>query len=560
MPQTQLSFLGAPGGELSHLSVRGSVTGPHSGALERYSQGDGESFLPRAAFEPGETVSVTGDYAGGGGLRPFAYTFTVGEPDRIARLPERSEPAGPSGSVLRYVSAPGIDPSALTVTVNSAAAQRDGDIFLAAYPGPGATGPEIFDPRGALVWFKPLPRGMFAANVSVQRYEGRRVLTWWQGTISQHGFGLGEGEIYSTSYRHIATVRAGDGIAEDLHELELEPDAAALITAWKPLRCDLRGVGGPADGAVYDASFQEVDVRTGLVRYEWDSLDHVPLTDSYMPVARASAAWPYDWFHLNSIALAPDGSILISARSTWAVYDLERATGVVLWQLGGRQPSFTMGPGTLTAWQHDAEPLGPDTLSLFDNGGPPSSLRHSRGLVVQIDPRTRTVRLVTSIAISTPIFAQTQGDLQRLPDGNWWIGWGNVNESSEVSATGTQLFEAHTPPGSESYRTLRFPWSGHPLTRPQLAVRRGARGSLRVYASWNGATDVVRWRLEAGSSAGGLRALRSVPSRGFETVIRAPASAAVVRVVALDGRGRVLAGSAPVTTPPERPGATRAAG
>jgi hypothetical protein len=543
MPQTQLSFLGGRSGRLSGLTVAGSATGVHSGALERYSQGDGESFVPSAPFAPGETVSVRGDWHAGAGQQRFAYIFTVGDPDPISRLPQAGKPAGPRGSVLRFVSAPAIDPAALTVTVTSAAARRDGDIFIAAYPGPGATGPAIFDPRGSLVWFKPLSRGTFAANVRVQRYRGRRVLTWWQGTISKHGFGFGVGEIYSTSYRHIATVQGGDGVAEDLHELVLEPDGSALITVWKPLYCDLAAVGGPADGAVYDASFQDVDVRTGLVRYEWDSLDHVPLSDSYMPAQGASAAWPHDWFHLNSIAPAADGGLVISARSTWAVYDLDRATGTVVWQLGGREPSFTMGRGTLTAWQHDAEPLGGGMVSLFDNGGPPSGLRHSRGLVVAIDPRTHTASLVRTVAIPTPIFAQTQGDLELLPDGNWWIGWGNVNESSEVSAHGRQLFEAHTPPGSESYRTLRFPWSGWPITRPQVAVRRAAAGALRVYVSWNGATDVARWRLESGRAARALRTLREVAGHGFETVIAAPASARVVRVVALDARGRALAAS-----------------
>ena len=147
------------------------------------------------------------------------------------------------------------------------------------------------------------------------------------------------------------------------------------------------------------------------------------------------------------------------------------------------------------------------------------------------------------MTIPTPIFAQTQGDLQRLPDGNWWIGWGNINESSEVSASGRQLFEAHTPAGSETYRSLRFAWSGHPSTRPALAVLPGPRGTLRLYVSWNGATSVARWRLEAGASPHALRGLRSVPRSGFETLLRAPASAAFVAVAALDAHGGVLASS-----------------
>ncbi len=549
MPQTQLSFLGAPASQLGALVVSGSVTGVHKGRWEAYSQGDGASFLPDYPFVAGESVTVSGTWTSGTVVQPFSYSFTIGEPDPIAKLPRSGSPHGRRGTVWHFRSAPAVDPAVLTVTTTSPAAQRDGDIFLAAYPGPGSMGPTIYSPTGQLVYFKPLPANTFATDVRVQSYHGHPVLTWWQGVISNHGFGYGVGEIYSRSYRRIATVRAGDGLSEDLHELTITPSGTALITAWKPLYCDLSSDGGRSLSAVYDAVFQEIDIATGLVMYEWDSLEHVPLSDSYMPVSGAKVAWPYDWFHLNSIALEHDGSILISSRSTWTVYDIDPVTGQVRWQAGGRQPSFTMGPGTMSAWQHDAEPLGADTYSVFDNGGPPSAETSSRGEVVQIDPQTRTASLVASVTAPTPVFAQTQGDLQLLPDGNWWIGWGDVDQSSEVAPDGTLLFEAHTPLGSESYRSLRFAWSAQPATRPSVAVSAARRGVRRVYVSWNGATDVARWRLEVGDSPSDLQTLGSVGPTGFQTVVAAPASARYVAVAALGADGRVIARSRAVVCP-----------
>jgi hypothetical protein len=550
MAQTQLSFLGAPAAGLSALVVSGSVSGVHAGRLEAYSQGDGASFLPQVPFTVGETVSVSGVWTSKSIAHRFSYSFTIGDPDPIALLPKLSKPAGAPGTIWHFRSAAEITPAVLTVTKTSAAARRDGDIFLATYPGPGSMGPTIYAPSGQLVWFKPLGPNTAATDVRVQRYEGRPVLTWWQGTISIHGFGLGVGEIYSTAYEPIATVHAGDGLAEDLHELTLTPNGTALITAWKPLYCDLASEGGAALDAVYDSVFQEIDVKTGLVMYEWDSLEHVPLSESYMPVSGANVPWPYDWFHLNSIAPEPDGSLLISSRATWTVYDIDAATGKIEWQAGGRRPSFTMGPGAATAWQHDAQPLGDDTYSVFDNAGPPTSVRHSRGEVVRIDPRTDTASLIATVAIARwPIYAQTQGDLQRLPDGNWWIGWGDVNQSSEVSSAGKHLFEANTPAGSESYRSLRFAWHGSPKTRPSVALVRAPGGSVRVYVSWNGATAVARWRLETGSSRRSLKPQRSAASTGFQTVLRAPGSARFVAVQALDAGGRVLASTRPLASP-----------
>ncbi|MGA2758163.1 MAG: arylsulfotransferase family protein [Solirubrobacteraceae bacterium] len=550
MPQTQLSFLGAPAAQLSALLVSGSVSGVHAGRLEAYSQGDGASFLPQAPFAVGETVSVSGVWTSDAASQPFSYSFTIGDPDPVAPAPTLAAPAGAPGTVWHFRSAPALTPAVLTVTKTSAAARRDGDIFLATYPGPGSMGPTIYAPDGQLVWFKPLGGNTAATNVRVQRYQGRPVLTWWQGTISHHGFGVGVGEIYSTSYRRLATIHAGDGLSEDLHELTLTPSGTALITAWKPLYCDLAGVGGAAVAAVFDSVYQEIDIRTGLVMYEWDSLEHVPLSDSYMPAAAASVVSPYDWFHLNSIALEGDGSLLISARSTWTVYDLDSATGTIEWRSGGREPTFTMGPGAATAWQHDAEPLGPDTYSVFDNAGAPTSLRHSRGEVVRIDRQTNTASLLATITIPDwPIYTETQGDLQRLPGGNWWIGWGGVNQSSQLSAGGDLLLEASTPAGSESYRSLRFAWSARPATRPSVALTRGPGGTLRVYVSWNGATAVARWRVQSGTTSRSLAPSGDAASAGFQTVLHAPADARFVAVQALDGAGAVLATSATLAAP-----------
>jgi hypothetical protein len=543
-PANQLSFLGAPAAQLSNVTVTASLSGPHPGTLEPYSQGDGASFVPQQPFTSGDTVSVSGDWTASASTAavPFAYSFIVGTLDPIAKLPEKGRLNGPRGSIQHFVSAPRITPARVEVLVHSKAADAGGDIFLSVYPGPGRTGPTIMTPSGQLIWFKPLPRGTFVTNVRAQQYESKPVLTWWQGVISRHGFGFGEGEIYSNSYQPIAQVRAGNGIAEDLHELQITPQGTALITAWKPLDCDLSSVGGVANDAIYDTVMQEIDIKTGLVMYEWDSVDHVPLANSYVPASIATLPWPWDWFHMNSINLDSDGSWLISSRDTWTIYNVNSATGQVNWRLGGRQPSFKMGPGTTTEWQHDARQLGPNTYSVFDNG-PDTKHTQSKGLVIKVDLSAGTATLVHTVKPQTPVFAETQGDIQLLANGDWWVGWGDVNSFAELSPSGRLLYLAHSPGDSESYRTLRFNWTGEPTTRPSLALRHTASG-LRLYASWNGTTELSSWRVLAGSSPSTLAPTTSAPSHGFETALSAPPSAADVAVQALGAHGQVLATSA----------------
>ena len=88
-----------------------------------------------------------------------------------------------------------------------------GDEFVAPYAGPGQAGPMILEPSGGLVWFKPLPPNTSATDLQVQQYEGKPVLTWWQGDVTVHGFGLGEDVIADDTYTDIAHVRAGNGHA-----------------------------------------------------------------------------------------------------------------------------------------------------------------------------------------------------------------------------------------------------------------------------------------------------------------------------------------------------------
>ena len=92
-------------------------------------------------------------------------------------------------------------------------------------------------------------------------------------------------------------------------------------------------------------------MKTGLLLFQWDSLDHVPLSDSY-EAAVASAGFPYDYFHINSVQLQPDGNLLISARNTWAAYEVDHASGQVVWTLGGKSSSYKLGPGVEFAFQY----------------------------------------------------------------------------------------------------------------------------------------------------------------------------------------------------------------
>jgi hypothetical protein len=538
--QAQISFRGVPARDLSVLSVVGSRTGGHAGRLLAYSQGNGASFVPSLPFAEGERVSVHARVRSGSAVRSLIDGFAIASQDAITNKPETIHPGSPA-EAQSFHSRPDLRPPVVRVTAQSPATEP-GDEFLAPYTGPGQAGPMILDSAGELVWFKALPTYTSATNFQEQEYQGRPVLTWWQGEISVHGFGLGEDVIDDASYSTIAHVKAGNGQQADLHDFQLTPEGTALITAYNPILCNLSSVGGHAYGAVNDATFQEIDVRTGLVTYEWTSLNHVGLDESYEHASKATTSSPYDFFHINSIDREHEGGLLISARNTWAAYDLDGRSGQIIWRLGGRRSSFALGPGTATAWQHDPRQLADGSISIFDNGASPTVHSQSRGIVLSLDARHKTATLVSQFTHASPLLAESQGNMQALANGDWFIGWGQVPDFSEFSASGQLLFDAHFPAHTQSYRGFRFAWVGTPAHSPVFAVQLAAGGGGTVYASWNGATQVASWRVLTGPTAVSLQTVAEAARSGFETAIALPATATgpFVTVQALDASGAVI--------------------
>jgi hypothetical protein len=406
-----------------------------------------------------------------------------------------------------------------------------GYIFIAPKRDVEQGGPLILDNRGRVVWFLPVDR-RGVTDFRVQRYRGKPVLTWWRGR-SADGRRLGEYSIYDTSYRLVAHVRPGNGIAGDMHEFLITPRNTALMTLSHTVRVKSR--------SVLEGAFQEVDVRTGRVLFEWHSIDHVPLVESYYRLPR-NPDGVYDYFHINSIDVDRDGDFLVSSRNTHTVYKIDRRNGAIIWRLGGKRSDFVLGPDVAFGWQHDARRQPDGTLTLFDNAAFPKLRRQSRGIVLRVDERHRYVTLLHAFVHSPPLVAVDQGNVQKLPHGHYLVGWGHQPYVTEFGPHGRPLLDLRFGrAGVDSYRAYRFQWVGRPHSRPAASVQGGT-----LYVSWNGATEVRSWQLLGGSVKAKLRPFLTVPKTGFETAIPLPDSAAWVVVRALDRLGRSLARSAPV--------------
>ncbi|HEY0515805.1 MAG TPA: arylsulfotransferase family protein, partial [Solirubrobacteraceae bacterium] len=278
---------------------------------------------------------------------------------------------------------------------------------------------------------------------------------------------------------------------------------------------------------------------TGLVRREWHPLDHLPLSASYSNAVIATRSWPFDYFHINSIDQRPNGTTLISARNTWSLYELNSATGQVVATIGGKQSSVNILGAARTAYQHDAQVLPNGTISIFDNGAVPKVHPQSRGLIESVNGTARTATLLAQFEHPQPLSAGSQGNLQPLSNGDFFIGWGSQPYFSEFAATGQLLFDAHMHGSYQAYRAYRFPWTGAPASTPSLALNEKS-SKLTAYASWNGDTRTAGWQLLAGANSARLHVVSTSSRAGFETALSVPAKSAYFAVRALDASGSVI--------------------
>lgn len=437
----------------------------------------------------------------------------------------------------KWRSRPDLRIPGLTVLRREARASTD-PIFIAPYNAPvGQAGAVIVDATGQPIWENPLA-GKVTTNFRVQRYRGSPVLTWWEGSI-ELGHGVGEYVIVDSAYRTVRRVQAARGLRGDLHEFVITPRDTALLTSYVVRKADLSSIGGPRAGTIQDAICQELDLTSGRVLFEWHSLDHIPLSDSYAPVG---ADW--DFFHINSVSLDADGELLVSGRSTHTVYKLDRR-GQIVWRLGGKRSDFAMGPGSGFAWQHDARRQLDGTLTVFDNGASPAVEPLSRGLILDLDEGAMSASMLAQYTHSR-VLAGSQGSMQLLEGGNVFVGWGEAPRVSEFDRSGRLLFDAILGQRYQSYRAFRLPWSGHPADAPAIAATR-RRAGVTAYASWNGATGVNAWRLLAGRQSDQMSPIASARPEGFESAIRVPhLGAGLIAVEALDAAGTPLGRSQPI--------------
>jgi hypothetical protein len=161
---------------------------------------------------------------------------------------------------------------------------------------------------------------------------------------------------------------------------------------------------------------------------------------------------------------------------------------------------------------------------------------------MRLDEAKMTAAFVAEFVHPDKLSAPTQGNFRELADGGSFIGWGQKPYFTEHNPDGTVRLAGHLPLDNQSYRAYKAEWVGVPLDQPALGLHVEGNNVI-VSASWNGTTQVAKWRARSGGQPGALGQAVEGPRTGFESTLTIQGLPEYVVAEALDAAGNMLGAS-----------------
>ncbi|MEQ1502889.1 MAG: aryl-sulfate sulfotransferase [Myxococcota bacterium] len=164
-----------------------------------------------------------------------------------------------------------------------------------------------------------------------------------------------------------------------------------------------------------------------------------------------------EWTHSNSLMAIDDDSFYVMSRLLDCVIRVDRASGRIVWQLGGQYSDFTHPDGT-SVWRtlrdndlfshaHMSD-LWDGGMVVFDNGSYHAAPPRSRAVEYRWDESARTVEEVWSFDEPDGGYTGSMGDVRRLAGGNTLIAWSSLAWMNEVTPEGETVWALRMPAGA----------------------------------------------------------------------------------------------------------------
>ena len=431
------------------ITVEGTESGIHSGAVILCERGCKILFKPSSSFLPGETIAVSISGKLLKAVFPYRkkYKFHFTASHQNPYHFTYSNPAMGNKTYPGVFEIHSLEPPPLTVTINNN--PSPGYLFTA--PFNGHTSLVITNTNGTHYWYK----GIRALCGDFKKQPNGN-LTFYIEQVFKH-FEM------NVDYNTIDSFYCGNGYQADIHELRVLNNNNALLMAYDTQTVDMSQIisGGNPNARVVGLIIQEIDENKNVV-FQWRSWDHFQITDALHENLLDSAI---DAVHGNSIDIDNDGNLIISSRHLDEITKINRTTGAIIWRFGGLNNQFTFINDSLRFnYQHAARRISNGNITIFDNGNfhsPP----FSRAVEYSIDEQNMTATLVWQYRHNPDVFGPWGGYLQRLDGGNTLISWGGtIPTVTEVKPDGTIVFEANYSVNVYTYRAYKYDWNGAPIS------------------------------------------------------------------------------------------------
>lgn len=261
--------------------------------------------------------------------------------------------------------------------------------------------------------------------------------------------------------------KCGNGYQTNSHELRLLANGHALLLGDDRQFVDMSKFvpGGNPNASVLGMVIQELDQQKRVV-FQWRSFDHFSITDATHEELTSDNI---DYVHPNAIDLDSDGNILLSSRHLDEITKINRTNGDIIWRWGGKMNQFKFVNDTLRfSHQHSIRLTPTGTYILFDNGNYREN-EYSRAVEYVLDQEKKTATLVWEYRHKPDIFSISMGSIQRLSNGNTFIGWGSASQAfTEVHPDGSVALDAKFPDSIVTYRAFKYDW---PQASSQTVVK-----------------------------------------------------------------------------------------
>lgn len=351
--------------------------------------------------------------------------------------------------------------------VTTSSAPVPGQIFLTPFQLVNATGGPTFlyilDETGRLLFYRQTTQGTADfERVKLPSGATRYTYVMQDQPIDPATWPIvpSTAVVLDDHFRTLETIRLAastthpDGAA-DVHQFRLVDDDHWVVLSY--LAETVTNVPNYPSTSVVSGVLQES--RGGAVAFDWETTSAPALyTQSVDGNDFTNAKTLYaDYNHLNAFDVDPTtGNFVVSLRHADEIVEIDRASGAILWTLGGTGDQFGLASADKFSHQHHVQFLEPNHLILFDNG---NATKLSLVREYQIDPQAHTAQAVAAVGIDGH-FSSAMGSAQKIA-GHYFVGWGyrqpTESDVTEIDATTHQKsFELSFRDGYVSYRAMKF--------------------------------------------------------------------------------------------------------